>query len=290
MTRRGVAAVLVWAAAIGASAYWLDAAPRRHDRPLGVPACGGHARAVAARRAAARRRRVAADPRRRWKAAIRHRWRRRAVRWPTSLPPIHASRSSTNGDASRLKREQELVFRWRYLLSPATTPERFTADGLRAALDEALRLVASPLGPLVKQTLPADPTGEMLRLVPLLAGGAQTPHDARRRSVLAGRTPRAAGRTDARAGLRPRCAGRRGARDPRCVRAHRAGRAASGDVEPGPACRGVAGPDPARCAACIVAHARRRDPAARWQPIAPRGRRCCPQFRRCPGLRSASSS
>ena len=37
------------------------------------------------------------------------------------------------------------------------TPERFTAAGLRAALDEALRLLASPLAPLVKPTLAADP-------------------------------------------------------------------------------------------------------------------------------------
>src|SRR5687768_16826413 len=56
----------------------------------------------------------------------------------------------TDGDPSRLDRERELVFKWRYLLSPTIAPEVFTAAGLRTALDEALRLLASPLAPLIK--------------------------------------------------------------------------------------------------------------------------------------------
>ena len=85
-----------------------------------------------------------------------------------------------DGDAARLERERALVFRWRYLLSPATTAAHFSTPGLRASLDEALRLIASPLAPLVKPLVAADPTGEMLRLLPALGG------DASRRSMREG--------------------------------------------------------------------------------------------------------
>lgn len=77
-----------------------------------------------------------------------------------------------DGAAGRLERERALVFRWRYLLSPAVAAPRFSAAGLRASLDEALRLIASPLAPLVKPLVVADPTGEMLRLLPALGADA----------------------------------------------------------------------------------------------------------------------
>ncbi len=100
-----------------------------------------------------------------------------------------------NGDASRLLREQALVREWRYLLSPAVLPERFTAEGLRTALGDALSLLASPLGPLVKPLLSSDPTGEILRLAPLLAGsGGATLYEGvwfsadRRRALLVAQT------------------------------------------------------------------------------------------------------
>ncbi|MBP2302031.1 MMPL family transporter [Azospirillum picis] len=63
----------------------------------------------------------------------------------------------------------------RYLLSPAVTPERFTADGLRQALQEDLRLLQSPAGMFLKQALPADPTGEILRLADRAMGEAGGP-------------------------------------------------------------------------------------------------------------------
>lgn len=78
----------------------------------------------------------------------------------------------TNGDATRLQRERELAFRWRYLLSPAVTADHFTVAGLRASLEEAMRMIASPLASLVKPTLAADPTGEMLSLLALLGSDA----------------------------------------------------------------------------------------------------------------------
>ena len=172
MTRRGVAAVLVWAAAIGASAYWLT----RHldittDLSAFLPAAATPAQSllVGQLRDGVASRLILIGLEGGDTASLAQ--ASRALADELAADPRFAF--VTNGDPSRLKREQDLVFRWRYLLSPATTPERFTVVGLRAALDEALRLVASPLGPLVKQTLPADPTGEMLRLVPLLTGGAQ---------------------------------------------------------------------------------------------------------------------
>jgi len=77
-----------------------------------------------------------------------------------------------DGDATRLERERALIFRWRYLLSPAIDASRFTPDGLRVSLDEAVRLVTSPLAPLAKPLVTADPTGELLRLLPVLGGDA----------------------------------------------------------------------------------------------------------------------
>lgn len=69
--------------------------------------------------------------------------------------------------------ESDLVWRHRYLLSPAVTPARFTAEGLHQALAKDLRLLGSDLGSLVKRTLPADPTGEILTLVDLFSAQSQ---------------------------------------------------------------------------------------------------------------------
>lgn len=80
-----------------------------------------------------------------------------------------------NGEAVTLARDREVLFRYRYLLSPNITPERFTADGLRDALIESLDRLASPAGLLMKELLPRDPTGEMLNLIDLMDNGRQ-PH------------------------------------------------------------------------------------------------------------------
>ena len=77
-----------------------------------------------------------------------------------------------NGDATGLDNDRELLWRNRYLLSPATTAEHFTPDALHAALKSGLDLLASDFGAVIKRTLPADPTGEMLRLIEALAGQA----------------------------------------------------------------------------------------------------------------------
>ncbi len=60
---------------------------------------------------------------------------------------------------------QARLFGWRYLLSPTVTAERFTAAGLRAALQARLEELASPAAPLVKELLAADPTAEIRSLL-----------------------------------------------------------------------------------------------------------------------------
>lgn len=60
------------------------------------------------------------------------------------------------------------VGRWmlehRYLLSPAVTPERFSAEGLREGINESLSLLGTPAGNALKPLLTQDPTGELQRM------------------------------------------------------------------------------------------------------------------------------
>ena len=78
-----------------------------------------------------------------------------------------------NGEPVNAERDRTFLFNNRYLLSPAVTPERFSADGLNAAFNESIDLLASPAGLLVKSLLPRDPTGEMLRLLDQFNSGSQ---------------------------------------------------------------------------------------------------------------------
>jgi len=81
--------------------------------------------------------------------------------------------SVSNGEPVTAERDQAYLFNNRYLLSPAVTPERFSAAGLHAALSESIDLLASPAGLLVKSMLPRDPTGEMMQLLGQLNGNRQ---------------------------------------------------------------------------------------------------------------------
>ncbi|MCP5267955.1 MAG: MMPL family transporter [Zoogloeaceae bacterium] len=73
--------------------------------------------------------------------------------------------SVQNGESSSFELERELLFRHRYLLSPAVTPERFSVEGLRQATGNSIDLLSSPAGMLVKPFLTRDPTGELVELI-----------------------------------------------------------------------------------------------------------------------------
>ena len=70
-----------------------------------------------------------------------------------------------NGAQGLMPHDRALVFRSRYLLSPGIGPDRFSRDSLRAALEQRLDDLRSPLAPLMKDTIPADPTGEFFTVV-----------------------------------------------------------------------------------------------------------------------------
>ena len=88
--------------------------------------------------------------------------------------------SVNNGEDVGEEKDRDFLWRNRYLLSPAMSPERFSAAGLRQALENDLQLLGSPAGLLVKRTLPGDPTGELLRLLEQFEG---TAHPATRDGV-----------------------------------------------------------------------------------------------------------
>jgi predicted exporter len=80
-----------------------------------------------------------------------------------------------NGEAAIEQRDRAFLFEHRYELSDAVTPDRFTVEGLRAAIESSLDLVNSPAGLLAQSLLRSDPTGETLQIIDQLdAGGA--PH------------------------------------------------------------------------------------------------------------------
>ena len=83
----------------------------------------------------------------------------------------HASFASVeNGEDIGAAQDRDFLWRHRYLLSSAVTPERFSADALRDRLEEYLRLLGSPAGPLVRRLLPADPSGELLHILEQFEG------------------------------------------------------------------------------------------------------------------------
>ena len=81
--------------------------------------------------------------------------------------------SVDNGEDAVPAKDRDFLWRNRYLLSPAVTPERFSAAGLRERLEEHLRLLGSPAGMLVRRILPNDPSGELLLLVERLGARAR---------------------------------------------------------------------------------------------------------------------
>jgi len=77
--------------------------------------------------------------------------------------------SVNNGQEAGFEGERELLWRYRYLLSPAISAERFSVEALQNTLRELLAQLASPAGALMQRIASADPGGEMLRLIDELA-------------------------------------------------------------------------------------------------------------------------
>ena len=111
-----------------------------------------------------------------------------------------------DGEPVTVDADRRFLFAHRYALSDAVSPERFTADGLHRAIQTSLEDLASPAGLLLKSLLPADPTGELLRILeqiepasrPRTEGGVFVSRDGSRTLLIA--TTRAGGSdTDAQA-------------------------------------------------------------------------------------------
>jgi predicted exporter len=80
-----------------------------------------------------------------------------------------------NGAQSLADDTQQLLFAYRYLLSPAVTPQRFTSTALRHALQQRLQALTSPLSTFEKRLLPTDPSGELLTLLQTWQGSNRQP-------------------------------------------------------------------------------------------------------------------
>jgi predicted exporter len=74
-----------------------------------------------------------------------------------------------NGEALTASRDRDFLFTHRYFLSGAVDAQRFSAAGLKSAIEETIEGLASPAGLLLKSLLPHDPTGEMLQIVEQLS-------------------------------------------------------------------------------------------------------------------------
>jgi len=77
-----------------------------------------------------------------------------------------------NGEAISLERDRDYLFANRYLLSPTVTAQRFTVEGLSAAIGETIDTLASPAGLMLKTLIGSDPTAEFLQLLDQLNPGS----------------------------------------------------------------------------------------------------------------------
>ena len=77
-----------------------------------------------------------------------------------------------NGERVGLEKDFELLWRNRYLLSDAVTPQRFTAQGLHDSLSGYLDLLGTPMSAMAQRVLPNDPSGELIHLLEQLEGQA----------------------------------------------------------------------------------------------------------------------
>jgi predicted exporter len=98
-----------------------------------------------------------------------------------------------NGDNTGFEATGQFLFEHRYVLSPAVDAQRFTVDGLRAAIEETTSLLGTPAGAMLKQVILRDPTGEAVRMAeamlpaqgPRSEGGVWVSRDGGRAVLLA---------------------------------------------------------------------------------------------------------
>ncbi len=79
-------------------------------------------------------------------------------------------KSVSNGEQIGLEKDFDLLWRYRYLLSDAVTPQRFTAQGLHDSLSGYLDLLGTPMSSMAQRVLPNDPSGEIIHLLEQLEG------------------------------------------------------------------------------------------------------------------------
>ncbi len=75
-----------------------------------------------------------------------------------------------NGTDMFTGRDREILFRSRYLLSRQIGPDSFSVNALRHSLEQRLDDLRSPLAPMIKDTIPGDPTGELLGILSAWSG------------------------------------------------------------------------------------------------------------------------
>ena len=98
-----------------------------------------------------------------------------------------------NGEQATERRDREVLFAHRYLLSEAVSPHHFTAAGLEESIEDTIADLASSLGVALGPLAIRDPTGEMLSIVDRLSrtrpprpdGGVWTSADGARALLIA---------------------------------------------------------------------------------------------------------
>jgi predicted exporter len=75
-----------------------------------------------------------------------------------------------NGAQVLPPQERNILFQSRYLLSRQIGPNSFSPESLRRGLEQRLDDLRSPLAPMVKETIPEDPTGEFMTILSAWAG------------------------------------------------------------------------------------------------------------------------
>jgi predicted exporter len=85
-------------------------------------------------------------------------------RLAASLRSLPLFEQVQNGDHDAWRSLGEWVLEHRYLLSPAVDAQRFSAPGLREAIDDTLSLLGTPGGQRIKALIERDPTGELVRI------------------------------------------------------------------------------------------------------------------------------